>query len=627
MSDMKYGVSLQFKQALADLKKFKDQTKSFNSVQENNLQRQISLQRNLNTLRQQGNKPMKLPPQQPSRPNQPSPNNPRKPLGGMVGPEQPKALRQQQKSLQQARDTVERSVFMMKAFSKETTNAADKAQMITQAQIRTRIATAKTATEVRNIVAQEKAKLEFSKRSTAEMKKQNFLMQRMKNSSQQFAGNMVSAFAVAAGGAAVTRIGQEFEAVDNTMLAVSESSKQAGENFQFVKDEAFRLGLGLTESAKGFAKMVAARGDMSLIDTKAVFTGTAEMSTLLGLTADESNRATNAIQQMMSKGVVSAEELKLQLGEVMPNAIQLMAKAAQDAGLSVDGSVKSMMDLQMQGALLSEKVLPHFAKRLSDAARNNGGLEKAMDSNRVAMNRFMFAMQEASNDFFTSGFSEGLTEFFNESAQFIRDNGNLWKALGKILGSVLSGIAKLINLLSPVFDAFGTVLRTVTDLLGDFSGVMVGFGTLVTSVFLGKIPKATALMRPFVGGLKMIAATAMKTVAPFLLLIGALEEISEFFNPTGKKTLIGMNVKEFGARMSKNEDLTTKAIEDGNVSRYAVGRLSPQQQGFSYQTQPPININATLEVDGEAVASSVMKTNTAQQSMERTVHSYQTGNY
>lgn len=199
------------------------------------------------------------------------------------------------KALERAKEAVRNSALMMKKEANEATRSA-------QASIRKQIATAKTAEEVRRIVAREKASLNITK-------KKSFLMQRMQNSSKQIAGNMVSAFAVGAMGTFVTRTGQDFEAVGNTMLSVSKDSKEAGDNLQYAKDEAYRLGLGLKESSKGFAKLLAARGDMSLGDTKNLFTGVSEMSTILGLTAEEGGRALTAIQQMASKGVISSEEL------------------------------------------------------------------------------------------------------------------------------------------------------------------------------------------------------------------------------------------------------------------------------------------------------------------------------
>lgn len=186
-----------------------------------------------------------------------------------------------------------------------------KQEELTAASIKDAMANAKTAKQMRMQVQASMDRLRANKANEKSMKKQNFLLQRMNNSSKQFAGNMISAFALAAGATGITRVGQDFEAVRNTMLAVSATAEESGENFKFARDEAFRLGLGLKESAKGFAKLVAARGEMSLEDTKRSFTGIAEMSTLLGLSAAESTRALNALQQMASKGVVSAKTLAL----------------------------------------------------------------------------------------------------------------------------------------------------------------------------------------------------------------------------------------------------------------------------------------------------------------------------
>lgn len=205
-------------------------------------------------------------------------------------------------ALEKSKDTLSRSVWFQKQYNTQT----EKSIML---RLEESIASARTAKQVRDAAAIARKALNTEREKLRTFEKQNFLMKRMQASSQQMAGNMVSAFAIGAAGAGIVRTGQAFESVNNTMLAVSTNAQEAGENFQFVRDESYRLGLGLADSGKNFAKMLSARGEMSLQDTKSAFTGIAEMSTLLGLSADESTRATNALQQMMSKGVVSAEEL------------------------------------------------------------------------------------------------------------------------------------------------------------------------------------------------------------------------------------------------------------------------------------------------------------------------------
>jgi hypothetical protein len=194
-------------------------------------------------------------------------------------------------SLERAKKSFQRSAL----FRDKARNSAEGEL---RAQMKIRLQSAKTADKVKQIVSDHRTALGVLRKQGAALKKNSFLMNRMKNSSQQFAGNMIGAFAIAAAGTSIVKTGQDIESVNNTMLAVSDNASMAGDNFQFVRKEAFRLGLGLAESGKNFAKMLSARGNMSLDDTKAAFSGVAEMSTLLGLSAEQSNRAINALQQI-----------------------------------------------------------------------------------------------------------------------------------------------------------------------------------------------------------------------------------------------------------------------------------------------------------------------------------------
>ena len=435
-------------------------------------------------------------------------------------------------------------------------------------QIQSAILNSKSASSLREQVGNIMAKYNANKKVTNQLKRQNSLLDRMKASSKQFSGNMFSVFAVATGVTGIVRVGQDFESVNNTMLAVSDTSEVAGKNFRFIQKEAFRLGLGLKDSAKGFAKMLAAKGDMSLEDTKAAFTGISEMSTLLGLSANESSRAINALQQMMSKGVVSAEELKLQMGEALPNAIPLMAKAAQDAGLSVSGTAEEMRELQRNGQLLSSKVLPYFAKRLHSAAIANGGLEKSLNSNRVAMNRMVTSAQIAADSIFKGGLSEGLTELFKNIADFFKDNQNLWEALGNIFGSFIKGISKGIVLINHVLKAFGTVLKWVSDAMGDFAGWLV---LLAGAGYIYKLIKALkalklAFLRTAAAEAAVFAPIMMWIglwVAGIALAIGLLEELYYFFNPDKNvKTFFGFDVNDFNKALEKIPTFFSKILED-----------------------------------------------------------------
>jgi hypothetical protein len=201
--------------------------------------------------------------------------------------------------------------------------------------------------------------------------------------------------------------------------------------------------------------------------------------------------------------------------EVLPQSMKLMALAAQDAGISVTGTVAEMLKLQQAGALVSDKVLPHFGKRMREAARANGGLDAALNSNRVAMNRFMFSVQEAANVVFTSGLSEGLTEFFNAAATSVVELKPLWQSLGTVFGSVFSILSKGIKAVTPTLKAFGEVLKSITTAMGE-SYAWILTTTTAAGVLFGVIQK--------VGGAKLFAMRTLPILGQITLLLSAIQE-------------------------------------------------------------------------------------------------------
>ncbi len=147
---------------------------------------------------------------------------------------------------------------------------------------------------------------------------------------------------------------------------------------RFVKDEAERLGLALPTASREFAKMSAAARGTALEGkvTRDIFIGVSEAATVLGLSADQTAGALNAIQQMISKGSVQAEELRGQLGERLYGAFQLAAKAM---GVTT-AQLGKMLE---QGEVMATDLLPRFA----DELHNTFG-EAAVDAAESAMSSF-----------------------------------------------------------------------------------------------------------------------------------------------------------------------------------------------------------------------------------------------
>lgn len=146
---------------------------------------------------------------------------------------------------------------------------------------------------------------------------------------------------------------------------VSGNMKAYAENQQWLISLSKKYGVEVNSLTLGFAKFKAAAdiSSMSLEDQRKIFESVSRATVAFGLSQEDQRGVFMALSQMMSKNKVMAEELRLQLAERMPVAIQAMAKAA---GVTVN----ELDALMKQGKVLSSEVLPKFADALTEMTPN-----------------------------------------------------------------------------------------------------------------------------------------------------------------------------------------------------------------------------------------------------------------
>lgn len=185
----------------------------------------------------------------------------------------------------------------------------------------------------------------------------------------------------------VVRATAAMEGLRNQLNFVSGSAQQGGEDLEYLRTISKEMGLDLQTSAKAFTSFSAAARGTKLQGqgVKDIFEGVGMASTVMHLSAEQSEGAFLALTQMMSKGKVQAEELRGQLGERIPGAFQIAARAMNMTTGELD---KFMQD----GKLLSEEFLPKFAMQLKTEFA--GGMEVAGQSLTANLNRMNTAFFE-----------------------------------------------------------------------------------------------------------------------------------------------------------------------------------------------------------------------------------------
>lgn len=160
-------------------------------------------------------------------------------------------------------------------------------------------------------------------------------------------------------------VAKETNRVTTALKNVSGSMSKFADNQRYLLDLAKKYGLEINALTGNYAKFTAAASisGMSMQEQRKIFESLSRATAAFGMSAEDSNGVFLALSQMMSKGKISSEELRLQMGERLPIALQAMAKAA---GTSVAGLDK----LLKEGKLLSADVLPKFADALNEMLPN-----------------------------------------------------------------------------------------------------------------------------------------------------------------------------------------------------------------------------------------------------------------
>lgn len=188
-------------------------------------------------------------------------------------------------------------------------------------------------------------------------------------------------------------------------------AKQAYADLQGLTD---RLGLSFDATARSFASFSAATRGTALqgAETAKIFDAVAEAAATLKLSADDTEGVFLALSQMVSKGTVQAEELRGQLGERLPGAFNLFAKA-------IGVSTQELGKMLQQGQIVASDALPKFADELHEtfgvtavAAADSASASVTRLSN--AWDRLLTTMSSSSATKDGADFLTGMTNTINQ---------------------------------------------------------------------------------------------------------------------------------------------------------------------------------------------------------------------
>lgn len=211
------------------------------------------------------------------------------------------------------------------------------------------------------------------------------------------AGALAAAFSVQQGVDSLIRANVQAERLARSLATIATPALSAREQLQWLRELADRNGVAFDRMAQGFTSFAASTRGTTLEGekTRAVFDAIVTSMGRMGRSSEEVERALQAVSQIASKGTVSMEELRGQLSEAMPGALQTLAR-----GLGI--TTEQLIKMTGEGRLLAEDALPALQRELKktiDATSDErvSGMEAGWNRLRNAITRAMDAGQERRN--------------------------------------------------------------------------------------------------------------------------------------------------------------------------------------------------------------------------------------
>lgn len=319
---------------------------------------------------------------------------------------------------------------------------------------------------------------------------------------------------------------------------------QSAEDLDFLRRTADRLGVDLGTLAEEYSKFSIATLGTNLAGekTRKIFLSVAEAARVNRSTTEEVSGVFVALTQIVSKGSVQMEELRQQLGDRLPGALQIMAD-----GLNV--TTAELIKMTSEGKVSADALVP-FAEELDK--RFGPGLGEALAGTTVALGRLKNASFQALVGFGKGGFIDAFTQLANKLTDLLQSAD--FKAF---IESASTAFSFLINVLSSVVDNFQLFVAVVAGFAGlklapILIGIVIGFKEIVLATKAAIVSQVA--VRASLAATGAIAGTAAVGMGAFRAALTAL------ISSTG----IGLAITAIAAGIgywAANADTATEALQ------------------------------------------------------------------
>ncbi len=258
-------------------------------------------------------------------------------------------------------------------------------------------------------------------------------LQRIRGELLSIAATYTGVFAVIDGLKSIYDIGVlQDKAKSRFTVFFGGDAEKARQEIEFVRKESDRLGVSFETSLDQYSKFISGLTESTPLEqARKIFTGFSTAASVAKLDEEELKRVFNAVTQIFGKQQVQLEELKGQLADALPGAIEKTAKALKL-------TVPELTKMVEQGRVGQEAAIL-LAAELEKAY--SSGLTTALKGPQAQLNLFKNAVVDLKDEIGKSGFLNELAAGLKEITKAIKNDE--FKQGAKDIANALVGVIKV----------------------------------------------------------------------------------------------------------------------------------------------------------------------------------------
>jgi len=474
--------------------------------------------------------------------------------------QQRKATEAQERSQEKANKTTERAVKLAqdeanayKKLSKATADLKNESKRLGAEMLNLEQNGKKNTEQYRKLAIQYNATTQAAKQGDSQLKK---LDERVGDNQRKVGSyteavrklrNALGTLGLAFGGAQIVSFftGNEIQ-LQRLQLALQNvmgTTDKYNQSFAYLTNLSKVYGqdlLVLTDTYKGFIA-ASKSSNLSLFELNKIYESVIKAGSSLALSNDEIKGSLLAIQQMFSKGTVSAEELRGQLGERLPGAFGIMAR-------SMGVTEQELGKLMQAGNVMTKDVLPGFAIELEKTVGANAqkNINTIGGSWNVLKTNLMLYVNEGNN-------ANGVTSKIASGFMFLAKN----------LGTIVAVGSKAIKWFL-VYKASSIAITKYNDLMRlGIDGIAKSFLRSIPGTRAYTLAQIQASRAAQQAGVSASRAGKLINAIPWALIVTALFELGSALweIASGAK-----QAEEDMARLNATTEDATKSL-DKNINK------------------------------------------------------------